>query len=597
MAPGTMLAPEDIRLRRAGPAACKRMRPTGRIPDVGLKIPLVVGLAALAAAGAAEPVRQAAVRFEPLELDKAWAGAIEPGSLGYACASAPSQLPPYFQDRQLPFDGSLVRSEGGRACHVFYEPTLPGFIVDVDNQPIQELFSDVETANLLSRRSKRIGDSLDMLKAMLPLIPRPLDIHLGVVQSYDEDLFDSARAFHFPGSQHRIRFRSGETDAVSPWVQDYLKSGTAGGSRRILVTRLLYEGAVENGVLFRPLLDSLREERFVRSKLSWEGGDLQFVGHPRHPGRRVLVYGNAGKNYWARQLSPEEYRYVLKLEFGADDAIRLSDLAPHVDYFVSFLPADDIALVSEPERNNLPLARAALQALRERYGDGAPPALAELERLLSLSDAEIQGRAGTIRGALERAEKSAWPEQQDPQLAARIGRYAERHCPADVAECMSLEGRRRMLAEDPGLFRDWTTAGWEAKSQSVFVPYSLALVKSQLPGFPNRMKERIEEKVREIQAFGFRVIRVPRVSGEADLGLTWAGISYANNLLVDNLLFVPAFGLGAAEQAIFDRLERELPERYTVVPIYSRHMILYNGGVHCIVGIVRAPADGRAGSR
>lgn len=566
---------------------------------MGLRIPITFLLLVVAggAVAAARPVGQETVRFEPLELDKAWEGAIEPGSLGHACAADASRLQAYFQERKRPFDESLVRSKGGRLCHIFYEPTIPGFTVDVDNQPIQELFSDVETANLLAQRSKRIGDSLDMLKAMLPLIPRPLEIHLGVVRSYDEALFDRARAFHFPGSIHRIRFRSGETDAVSPWVQDYLKSGMAGGTRRILVTRLLYEGAIENGALFRPLLDSLREERFVRSHLSWEGGDLQFVAHPRRPDRRILVYGNAGKNYWARLLTPEEYRYVLKLEFGADDAIRLADLAPHVDYFISFLPADNIALVSEPERNNLPLARAALHALRERYGDGAPAPLADLEQLLSMPDADIRDKAGAIRSALERAEKAAWPEQEEPLLAARIGRYAERHCPASVADCMSLAGRQRMLAEDPELFRDWTTAGWEAKSREVFVPYTLALVKSQLPGFPNRMKDRIEEKVREVEALGFRVIRVPRVSGEADLGLTWAGISYANNLLVDNLLFIPAFGLGAAEQAIFDRLQRELPERYTVIPIYSRHMILYNGGVHCIVGIVRAPGDDRRADR
>ncbi|MGH9324320.1 MAG: agmatine deiminase family protein, partial [Vicinamibacteria bacterium] len=428
-----------------------------------------------------------------------------------------------------------------------------------------------------------------MLKAMLPLIPRRLGISLGVVKAYDEELFRRASDFHFPDTIHDVAFRNGETDLVSPWVQDYLKSGTAGRDRRILVTRLLYEGSAENGVLFRPLLDSLREERFVRSKLSWEGGDLQFVRHPRDPEKTVLFYGNAGKNYWARLLTAEEYRYVLKLEFGAEEAVRLSDLAPHVDYFISFIPNENIALVSEAERGNIALALGALRALRERFGDAAPPSLGELERLLSLPESEIRKNVGAVKRALQQAKNAEWPDQMDPALGARIQRYVEQHCPRVQANCMSLVGRRKMLAEDPELFRDWTTAGWAAKSQNVFVPYSLALVESQLPGFPNRLKDRMEEKVGEVEALGFRVIRVPRVSGEADLGLPWAGISYVNNLLVDNLLFVPAFGLGPAEDQIFERLERALPEPYRVIPIFSRHMILYNGGVHCIVGIVRTP--------
>lgn len=550
---------------------------------------LILAFTTAALNGSPASSSQATVRIEPIQVDKSYEQSVEPGSLGFACADDAGQLESFFGSRTLPFDQGLLRARRGKRCHIFYEPTIRGFRVDVDDQPIRELFSDVETSNLLSRRSRRIGDSLDMLKTMLPLIPRPLEIHLGVVKAYDDELYQRASNFHFRGTIHKLSFRNGETDVVSPWVQDYLKSGTAGSQRVILVTRLLYEGSVENGILFRPLLDSLRQERFVRSKLSWEGGDLQFVRHPKYPEKTVLFFGNAGKNYWARYLSPEEYQYVLKLEFGADEAVRLADLAPHVDYFISFIPDENIALVSQPERGNMALALGAVRALRERFADDAPAPLRDLEQLLSLGETEFRKNVNAVKRALQRAKDAEWPEPMDTTLAARIRRYVDRHCPQVESDCMSVAGRRKMLVEDAELFRDWTTAGWEGKSQRVFVPYSLALVESQLPGFPNRHRDRIEAKAREVEALGFRVIRVPRVSGEADLGLPWAGISYVNNLLVDNLLFVPAYGLGAAEDQIFDDLQRSLPQRYRVVPVFSRHMILYNGGVHCIVGIVRTP--------
>jgi agmatine/peptidylarginine deiminase len=67
----------------------------------------------------------------------------------------------------------------------------------------------------------------------------------------------------------------------------------------------------------------------------------------------------------------------------------------------------------------------------------------------------------------------------------------------------------------------------------------------------------------------------------------WSGISDVNSLLVDRTLFVPRFGLGEAEEAIFEELDAALPPEYQVVPVYARHMLLYNGGVHCSVAIVR----------
>src|SRR5262249_587713 len=149
------------------------------------------------------------------------------------------------------------------------------------------------------------------------------------------------------------------------WPQDYLKSGSSKGERKILLPYRLYEGKRDYGELYEPLLDGLNEQRFVRSKLSWEGGDLQFVLDPKNPRKTILFYGQSGRAYWGQGLTAEEYAYVLKLEFGADSAVDLSDFVSHADYLVSFIPRENIALVSEPLRDNYSVAGTAVERLLE----------------------------------------------------------------------------------------------------------------------------------------------------------------------------------------------------------------------------------------
>jgi agmatine/peptidylarginine deiminase len=80
---------------------------------------------------------------------------------------------------------------------------------------------------------------------------------------------------------------------------------------------------------------------------------------------------------------------------------------------------------------------------------------------------------------------------------------------------------------------------------------------------------------------------VPRLGGDRSLAVPWSGISYANAVLIDDQFFVPEFGLGKVEEEFFDRLRSELPNRYTVIPVYARHMMLFNGGTHCVLAVVR----------
>lgn len=154
----------------------------------------------------------------------------------------------------------------------------------------------------------------------------------------------------FPHTRHNIAIQPTPGINTHPWAQDYIKSGSVNGELRILVPRRIFEGRQEDGEIHQPLLDGLRGERFVRSKLSWEGGDLLFVKHPQAPATNILVYGGSARAYWGAELPTEDYEWVLKTEFGADVGVGLPEASAHIDYIFSFLPGEPVVLVSQAVR-------------------------------------------------------------------------------------------------------------------------------------------------------------------------------------------------------------------------------------------------------
>jgi hypothetical protein len=121
-------------------------------------------------------------------------------------------------------------------------------------------------------------------------------------------------------------------------------------------------------------------------------------------------------------------------------------------------------------------------------------------------------------------------------------------------------------------------------------PRLLGLIESQLPGAAVPDWELFEAKEREVRDLGFRVIRVPYLAAPHIMA-EWPGISYANVLTMERTVFVPAFGLGAAEDRIFADLRTQLGHGYQVVPVYARFNLVHNAGVHCVFGIVRKAGD------
>ncbi|MEZ5402392.1 MAG: agmatine deiminase family protein [Bryobacteraceae bacterium] len=514
-------------------------------------------------------------------------------AIRFACSYRKQDLAPFFTSRQMPFEERLVRERDGRWCHVFFEPSIPGFRVHPDNHRVTELFMDMEKFSFLGLRSAKVGDSLDIAKQLLPLLPRRMTVHFGLPFKVEAKWFDAARQFHFPKVDHDLLLRDNQSDETNPWVQDYMKSGSANGVERILVTRTAYEGREANGDLYRPLLDSLSEERFRRSQLSWEGGDIQFVAHPKNPQRTVMLYGDSAATYWGYDITPAEYQYILKREFGADDAVDLSALVPHVDYLVCALPEDNIILLAEPMRENFEIARAALDVLMQHFDVKQPDELKDLNRLMSSREEAFGPNRKEIRKAIERARKTEenWPIQIDGAFARRLEKYVSENCGRDPTDCVKPAGFNRLLGENRQMLEDWLMAGTRLREKEGLARAVLSVIESNLPGYPVPTQPVIDARAAELQALGYRVIRIPRIGGRGGKG-GWPGISYANSAVIGNVLFLPQFGFGAPEIAIYEKLRQQLPPKYKVAAVFARHMLVRNGGVHCVLAFVRSGESG-----
>lgn len=561
---------------------------------------LVVGLlCALASSGVAAPKRDVAqtataagVQLLLIDGVREFPEAAEVGAIRFACAQDEAALRRFFAERAAPFRESLVHKRNGyKSCHIFYEPTVPGFRALPDDKPIRGLVSGIDPASLVGGR-KTIGDSLDIAREVLKRIERPVAVTFSLTDEFERSYWPDGLARAFPESRHRFTLTASEANETHPWGQDFVKAGQVNGELRILTPRRLFEGRGEDGEIFRPLLEAMKDGPYVRSKLAWEGGDLQFIADPKDPSRIILFHGGAARDYWGTELERKESSYVLQVEFGADAAIDMSLVGPHADYLAAFLPEAATVLVARPVHNDLDLALAAAQQLHALYGERAPMELTTMEALLRQASGPdpspqalelVQSKVQRLLTSVERIE-AAVPHE----LKTRLGAHDEAYCPSDPAECYVGEGKRRMHRVDPDLMKAVYDAAADAKLEPIAATRFLRLIESQLPNVPDTMSGRIEDQVVKIKKLGFRVIRVPYLySPEAQE--EWPGISYANSLLVDKTLFVPAVGLGKYEERLFREMRKRLPKGYELVPVYARFGLMNNGGVHCVFGVIRDP--------
>ena len=544
---------------------------------------LVLALLATAGPGRGE----AAVDLVPVSASSRWPGAVEEGALRLACSGSVEELAGYFRQRGLPFRSDLVRDGRERVCHVLYEPTVPGFRASPDDDAVREVFFDSDPLLFLAGPLGDQDGPGGVMREVLRRVRRPLEVAILVHRGRDGAAYEEAARRSYRDTPHRVRLLERGSERSFWWVQDCLKAGRSDRGETILVPRRLFEGLPGNGEALEPLLGALsRESRVVRSRLSWEGGDLQFTRDPADPRRLVLFYGSFAKAYWGESLTRGEFEYVLSREFGADRAVDLSGLAPHVDYFVSFLPLARAALVGVPRSGDLDVARAAADALLRAYAGREPETLVDLRQGLS---SPVPDRA-RLEGILARArrEQGGWDFAGDPALPDRVRALVARACPGGE-DCFSEANRGRMIESDPAVFAEWAHAVQRARDEQSVVSAHLDLVASQLEPVPEHVRRLANERIAALEEVGFRVIRVPAFRVNLVAERDWPGISYVNALVVDRQVFVPRFGLGEVEDRILRELARELPEGYSVVPIHAQRALIRNGGLHCLAGIVRSP--------
>jgi hypothetical protein len=526
---------------------------------------------------------------------KRFGDATAPDALQYACAPSEQNLKTYFNEQRLLFAETLLRRERNRVCHILYRPTVSGFRTLPDSAPLASLIFDVEPMSLASLRKTQHGDSLDIAKTIIPRLPATVGVVLGVAGVLSRAKLDRALAFHFPTVPESARpkvfsFRQERQTTGNAWAQDYTKSGHVAGRPVRLVTRFAYEGRSENGHRFEPMLSALEDKETIRSKLSWEGGDLQFQADPRDPSRTLLFYGASARQYWGAALSPEEYAYVLQIEFGVDEAVDFSGVFPHVDYLFTVLPDSGIAIVAKPMRNNQAIAHHAAMVLLDAFGE--LPEIMELEVSTRAESRPFSAGHSRLRSALHNARQRQrdWEPSVNGELFVLLEKYLAQHCPVEPEACFRNEELRRLLDENPQLLRAWLNSAMRVRSAEFLPNAMLSVIESQLPDASNEIDGRIQAKLKVLQRLGFRILRVPVVGGDFEAAQPWAGISYANSALVDRILFVPAFGFGEAEQQVFDELQREIGDGYSVVPVNARYALLQNGGIHCVLGFLRSPA-------
>lgn len=538
----------------------------------------------------------AAIQFVNVPANKGFPNAREAGSVRFACAPSQDELASHFASEGLRFDASLLRVNKTGVCHVHYVPTLRGFRAHPDSVPASQVFLDLDHKALLSRRTMQFGDSLDMAKTILSELPRPVSVTLSVPITVSSSYFENAIRRHFPSSAAHVWLRNRPVEAHQTWAQDYMKSGSAEGETRVLMPRRSFEGQPEYGRTFKGLLKSFAEKTWVRSKLAWEGGDLIFTHDPRDPSRLLLFFGDAARQYWGATLTGGEYGHVLATEFGADQAIYFGGITPHVDYFVSFLPEDSIALVATTYQEDFEVSRNALELLIATIAAPLPPVIERLQAVFATRESAFGENAPLARSliAQARAEASTWKTPVSAEVYNRVESYIAENCSQDPTACLSEKRLPGLIEDRPEVLRGWVEMASYLRGSELLPRALLSIIESQIPGTPIPGQVRTEEKIQELKQMGYRVIRVPTLGADMLSETRWAGVSYVNAALIDHTLFVPVFGLGAPEQRILSRLRAQLPARYRVVPVFARHAQLFNGGVHCILAFIREPGAGTA---
>ena len=177
------------------------------------------------AGGSEEAATASGVQLLLIEGVREFPEATEVGAVRFACADDAAVLEKFFSERDAVYREDLVRKQPGyRACHIFYEQTIPGFRALPDNRRVTGLVGGLDPAGLVGGR-KNIGDSLDVARAVLNRVSRPLDVTFSITGEFDRSHWPAGLARAFPDSPHKFTLLKSEAKSTHPWGQDFVKSG------------------------------------------------------------------------------------------------------------------------------------------------------------------------------------------------------------------------------------------------------------------------------------------------------------------------------------------------------------------------------------
>ncbi len=346
-----------------------------------------------------------------------------------------------------------------------------------------------------------------------------------------------------------------EAMAVSQWARD---NGVAGLTERdgevVLVPR--WAGRGEEGGIFIPGESFVCEGwvaagvKVSQSSLVFEGGNVMMVDD----GRRVLLVGEA--EVWrntALGLTREEVLAALREEFGAEACVVLPAASFHIDLEVTVgggRGAQPVAFVLD----TLAAVRVVCGLAARRLAEAALMS-AEEARACANPGATLGELAGTMHRVLDRAETGPGQYRLEFATLFRVG---------DVDS--GVGNIKRVLTA-----MDWLTAelGAGQAGENHYAGYLRSL----------RRQERDRAAIaRQLRQLGWKVVRVPGMSGES------VSLNPVNGVWVGREFLMPAYGGFFAE---LDLAAAKVigAEGFTVTPVLTGETQRRGGGLHCAVGL------------
>ena len=301
----------------------------------------------------------------------------------------------------------------------------------------------------------------------------------------------------------------------------------------------------------------------VRSRLSWEGGDLQFTRDPRDARRLVLYYGQLREALLGGDAHAARVRVRARRWSSAPTARSTSaGSRPTSTTSCRSCPGRAWRSSAFPSRATSAVARAAVDALLARFGGREPRSLVELRDQLSSPMPDLR----RARQALERARRQQpdWQLAVDPALPERMRSLVARRVPRRRGLPLRRPTSCGCSRRTPPRSRSGSTRrSRRATSRLSSRPTSTSSRASSIR-CPRACVDVTLEKIGRARGrWASGSIRIPAFRVDLNATRDWPGISYVNALVVDRQIFVPRFGLGAVEDRLFREVGAQLPAGYS----------------------------------